>query len=107
MIDDMGSLLSGDALSTESQVLLIQWLVNNTTGNARLRAGVPPAWRVGDKTGTGGHGSINDIAIVWPPNRNPVLIAAYITETAASASQCDDGLAEVGRIITNELEDAS
>ncbi len=45
------------------------WLLANQTGASRLRAGVPPGWRVGDKTGTGNHGTTNDVAIVWPPDQ--------------------------------------
>ncbi|KJU84674.1 beta-lactamase [Candidatus Magnetobacterium bavaricum] len=75
----------------------------NTTGNALLRAGLPFGWQAGDKTGSGEHGSTNDIAIVWPPSRKPLLIAAYLTGSTASISQRNDALAEVGRIVTSEL----
>jgi len=42
----------GNALTPGSRERLISWLVANTTGGKRLRAGLPPSWRVGDKTGT-------------------------------------------------------
>lgn len=99
MVFDMNSLLLRGALSVKSRALLAHWLVGNTTGNARLRAGLPSGWRVGDKTGTGHYGTSNDVAIVWPPRRKPLLIAAYITESAAPAPRRDKALAEVGRII--------
>ena len=55
-------LVLGDALSDGSREQLVAWLRANTTGGARLRAGVPADWRVGDKTGTGERGTTNDIA---------------------------------------------
>ena len=43
MVADMRTILLGEALSEASRQQLIAWLVANTTGNARLRAGVPEA----------------------------------------------------------------
>jgi beta-lactamase class A len=62
-------------------------MVDTRTGLKRLRAGAPPGWRVGDKTGTGyGPGRpsrINDIAIVWPPHRAPLVVAAFLEMPSA------------------------
>ncbi|MOA52992.1 Beta-lactamase AST-1 precursor [compost metagenome] len=59
----------------------------NTTGDLRIRSGLPKDWKVGDKTGTNGHGAASGIAIVWPEGRGPLLIAVYIAEaTVAVAS---------------------
>jgi beta-lactamase class A len=84
MVGNLRRLLIEDALSNKSRATLVAWLAANKTGAARLRAGVPPDWRVGDKTGTGNGGSTNDIGILWPPHRRPVLVAAYLTESAAT-----------------------
>jgi beta-lactamase class A len=99
MLETMRKLLVGEALSPGSREQLIAWLVANKTGDARLRAGMPPGWRVGDKTGTGGHSSTNDIAIVWPPGRAPILVAAYYAESDASDAERSAVLADVGRIV--------
>ena len=79
MLADLQALLLGDALAPASRGRLEGWLRGNTTGDARLRAGFPKAWRVGDKTGSGANGTTNDLAIVWPPGRAPLLVAAYLT----------------------------
>lgn len=72
-------LLLADTLSPASRKRLIAWLIANTTGDTRLRAGLPKGWKVGDKTGSGGNNSVNDIAIVWPPGADgPVIIAAFL-----------------------------
>ncbi len=90
-------ILLGNVLSRSSESLLIGWLVANTTGNARLRAGVPAGWRVGDKTGTGGNGAANDVAIIWPPDRPPLIIAAYLADTKAPLDVRNAAIADVGR----------
>jgi beta-lactamase class A len=100
MLDAMRTLLVGEALSPGSREQLIAWLVANKTGDQRLRAGMPEGWRVGDKTGTGGHGATNDIAVVWPPGRAAILVAAYYAESEASDAQRSAVLADVGRIAT-------
>ena len=46
--------------------LLLNWMKENTTGDAQIRAGVPKEWVVADKTGSSSFGTSNDIGIVWP-----------------------------------------
>ena len=101
MLVSLHALLIGKALSNTSRERLEKWLIANTTGGARLRAGTPSAWRVGDKTGTGARGSTNDVAILWPPGRKPLLIAAYIRETALDLPIRNEVLAGVARFATS------
>jgi beta-lactamase class A len=98
MLANLHALLLGTALSAASREQLAGWLRANTTGATRLRAGLPPGWRVGDKTGSGDHAVTNDVAIVWPPQRKPLLVTAYYAESAVDADQRNAVLAEVGRI---------
>lgn len=98
MLDDMRRLLIGEVLSPASRKQLSDWLLANTTGGSRLRAGLPRDWRVGDKTGTGDNGASNDIAIVWPPGRAPLLVTAYYAESSAPQETRNAVLAEVGSI---------
>lgn len=99
MLDDMRRLLIGEVLSPASRKQLSDWLLANTTGGSRLRAGLPRDWRVGDKTGTGDNGASNDIAIVWPPGRAPLLVTAYYAESSAPQQTRNAVLAEVGNIV--------
>lgn len=103
MLDDLESILLGGALSGAARDHLVEWLLGNTTGAARLRAGVPSTWRVGDKTGTGDRGASGDVAIMWPPGGKPVLVATYLTETGATAAQCSAALKDVGRVVAETL----
>ncbi|WP_416339006.1 class A beta-lactamase [Paraburkholderia sp. CNPSo 3076] len=97
MVANLRELLLGERLSAASREQLIAWLVANKTGDARLRAGLPKDWRVGDKTGTGDRGTANDVAIVWPTGRAPILVTTYLTgATHASSAQRDAAIARVG-----------
>ena len=100
MLETLRKLLVVDALSASSREQLIAWMVDCKTGDKRLRAGVPPGWRVGDKTGTGEHNATNDVAIIWPPNRAPVLVTAYYVDANASGDDRSAVIAEIGRIAT-------
>ena len=103
MLGDLDRLLLGAALSPASRARLTDWLVACRTGDQKIRAGLPEGWRCGDKTGGGGHGTNNDIAILWPPGRRPVLVAAYLTETAAPLDARNAALAAVGRAVAEAL----
>lgn len=99
MATTMKKLLLGEALSGKSKQRLIGWLVENKTGDKRLRAGLPADWKVGDKTGTGQNGAANDVAIFWPPGKPPIIVAVYFSESKATPAERDQVLAEVAHAI--------
>ncbi len=89
-----------DTLAPRSRDQLATWMMGCRTGLAKLRAGVPPDWRVGDKTGNGDHGSTNDIAILWPPGgRAPLILCVYMTETTITAEAAAPLFAAVARAV--------
>lgn len=98
MLRDLQTVLLGDVLQPVSRDRLVGWLAGNRTGDARLRAGMPATWRIGDKTGTGGDGPANDVGIAWPPGRAPLLVTAYYENVDADPAQRDALIADVGRI---------
>jgi beta-lactamase class A len=106
MVADMETLLTDNRLRRVSRTLLLNWLAGNTTGDDKLRAGLPKGWRIGDKTGAGAHGTTNDVAIVWPSPQRPVLVAAYLTETIAPVPVCNRALAAIGRAVATWVGDA-
>ena len=99
MVGDLRAALLGDALSSASRGNLKTWMIGTQTGKARLRAGLPAKWQVADKTGSGDHGTSNDIAVAWTP-KGPIVIACYLTGAeAASADARDAAIADVGRLV--------
>lgn len=99
MLEDMKKVLLGNILSDASRQELQAWMIANTIGAHRLRAGLPKDWRVGDKTGTGFNGARNDIAIIWPPDRAPILACVYFAKSVLVDDARDGAIADVGRVI--------
>ena len=103
MLRDLHALLLGNVLSSASRGQLLAWMTACTTGARRLRAGVPADWQVADKTGSGDHGTANDIGRLLPPGRAPVLVTVYLTRTRLSWAQLDPVIAEVGAVVAAAL----
>jgi len=93
----------GDALGVAQRAQLQDWMRGNTTGASRIRAGIPPDWQAADKTGTGDYGSANDIAILRPPGRAPVVLAIYTTRRQQDAGARNDVIAQAARIAVDWL----
>ena len=79
MLQTLHTLMLGDVLSGASRDQLTAWLVSNTTGDKKVRAGVPRDWRVGDKTGSGANNASNDVAVLWPTHRAPLIVTVDAT----------------------------
>ncbi|MFI9722017.1 class A beta-lactamase [Streptomyces sp. NPDC052396] len=101
---DLRRLALGDVLSPGRRRLLTDWLVGNTTGGPYIRAGVPTGWKVGDRTGNGGYGTRNDIAVAWPPHGGrPVVIVVLSDRGKANAASDDALIAETTRAALKSL----
>jgi len=98
MTGTLQKILLGGTLSVPSRNQLQQWLIDNTTGNHRLRAGLPPHWKIGEKTGTNRSGA-NDIGVIWPPNRAPILVSVYLTDSSASLKTKEASIAAAGKLV--------
>ena len=99
MASSMQKLLHGKTLSLTSKEQLKAWMFGNTTGDARLKAGFDKNWLIGDKTGTGPHGAVNDIAIVYPRGLPPFVIAVFYTGSSASAEVKNKVIADVASLV--------
>jgi beta-lactamase class A len=103
MLADLRSISLGTTLSADSRARLLAWMRNCQTGLQRLRAGLPANFTVGDKTGTSGRGTSNDLAIAWPPSRAPLLITCYLTQSPLDQDGQNAIIANVGRAIAAGL----
>ncbi|MFI7309788.1 class A beta-lactamase [Streptomyces hygroscopicus] len=93
----------GRALDAGDRKRLAGWLVANTTGDARIRAGVPAGWTVGDKTGTGRYGTTNDVGIAWLQDRAPIALAFLSTRQEQDAKAVDGLIAEATALAVTAL----
>lgn len=93
-----------DFLPDDKRELLHNWMKGNATGDKLIRAGAPAEWVVGDKSGAGSYGTRNDIAIVWPPDREPIVIAVMSRHEEADAEYDDALIAKAAEIALNALK---
>jgi beta-lactamase class A len=93
----------GDGLGPAGRERLTGWLLANTTGDATIRAGVPAGWRVGDKTGTGAQGERNDVGILLPPDRAPLVLAVYTDPDDPASDAGDATIAEATATVVRRL----
>ncbi|GAA3112176.1 class A beta-lactamase [Streptosporangium carneum] len=102
---DLRALTVGDALTAGDRSRLNGWLRANETGDARIRAGLPKTWIIGDKTGTSAsHGAANDIAVIRTSKTSPPLVmAVYTTRRAADAPADDKVVADTAAILARAL----
>jgi len=91
-------------LSPVSKNILFDWLRRTKTGTARIRAGVPPHWIVGDKTGTTNSGG-NDVAILLPPHGSPIVIAVYFADVHLTDTARDATIAAAAHTVVRRFRD--
>lgn len=102
MVGTLQKIILGSALSQLSRGRLIQWMTASRDAAAlRLRAGLPEGWRIANKPGTWEGISTNDIGVLFPPNRAPIVVAAYLGKARGTVAKQEAILADVARIIAN------
>jgi len=99
----LGAYVLGPALDDGDRAVLTGWLTANTTGDALVRAGVPGGWEVGDRTGAARYGTRNDIAVLWPPGRAPVVLAVLSRRDAEDAEHDDELVARATEVVVAAL----
>ena len=104
-VHSLQHLLLGTSLPAQQRQQLDTWMRGNTTGDQRIRAGVPAGWSVADKTGSGAHGSVNDIGVAWPPAGagSPLVVAVYYTREVKGATINQDIVTAATRIVVAAL----
>jgi beta-lactamase class A len=108
MLGNLKTILLSNGVSETARARLVGWLAASTTGAAMLRAGVPSGWTVGDKSGRLSsndptQGATNDIAILTPPGRKPILVAAYTMGGRGDDAARQAVLADIGRIVATRF----
>jgi beta-lactamase class A len=107
MVSLMETILLGNVLGEVSKQRLVVWLSGSKTGAERLRAGFPPGYRVGNKTGTGNRGAVGDVALARLPGTKPILIACYMSGSTAPLDRLAPTHAEIARNVVVEFRGRS
>ena len=96
-------LLLDNALSGTSRGLLTGWMIGAIdAAKHRLRVGLPVGWRIANKPGTWKKIATNDMGVIWPPGRAPIVVTAYLGEAPGSVESQEAILADVARIVAAE-----
>ena len=103
MMTDLRRATLGDLLRAPERDQLVAWMRGCTTGLKRIRAAVPAGWLVADKTGSGDYGTANDIAVIWPPGKAPIVLAVFSTQGGKDAPVRDDVVATAAKITLDVL----
>jgi beta-lactamase class A len=98
MLANLVKVLTGPVLSVQARERLLTFMRDCRTGTARLRAQLPAGWLAGDKTGTGDNGAVNDLAILWPPGRRPILMACYLSGSHRPTAELNAAHARIGAL---------
>lgn len=85
MLMDLRQVSLGDVLGARERSQLVAWMQGCTTGNHRIRAVAPAGSVVADKTGTGDNGTANDIAMIQPPGKAPIVLVVFTTNVQHTA----------------------
>ncbi|MFF5355981.1 class A beta-lactamase [Saccharopolyspora hirsuta] len=97
------ALVLGDALAAPERDQLTNWLIANTTGDKTIRAGLPPTWRTGEKTGSGDYGTRNDVGVTWTEDGTPIVIAILTSRPKQDDERRDALLADTARAVAAHL----
>ncbi|MFC0698850.1 class A beta-lactamase [Paraburkholderia humisilvae] len=92
------TILLGDILRPQTRQQLEDWMIACKPGLNRLRAALPANWLAGDRPGTSVEEETNDYAIVRPPGRAPLLVAAYYDAPALDIGHRETVLREAGHV---------
>ncbi len=92
IVKALDRLAKGDLLSPASTRLLLGLMERVSSGPNRLRAGVPPNWRFGHKTGTGQilnpySTGYNDVGIMTAPDGTRYAVAVMMASTTATVPE--------------------
>jgi beta-lactamase class A len=99
MAGDLRAFALGPALPPEKRTVLTDMMRANTTGAALIRAGAPAGWGVADKTGTGDYATRNDIGVVWPPGRAPIVVVVMSDRKTEDAKPDDRLIAAAAKLV--------
>ena len=100
---DVTTILTSDVLADSDRASWVDLLTGNATGDTLIRAGAPEGWTVADKSG--GAGPIrNDVAIVTPPGRDPIVLTILTTKNDPDAAYDDALVADAARVVLDALE---
>jgi len=107
VVEALARLHQGSLLSPESTAILLDRMAGSVTGGGRLRAGLPPGWKIAHKTGTGQvMGSLatgyNDVGLITAPDGRVYAVAVMIGATRQPLKDRQAFMVAVARAVAGE-----
>ncbi|WP_392563992.1 class A beta-lactamase [Orbus wheelerorum] len=90
------TLLTGKALTINSQQQLLDWMKADKVGGPLLRSVLPKGWFIADKTGAGERGSRGIIAVLGPDRKSSRIVIIYLMGSHATIDERNKQIAEIG-----------
>lgn len=97
---DLREMALGEQLTKDKQKYYKKLLLENTTGAQLIAAGVPDTVIVGDKSGAAQYGTRHDIAILYPENRDPLVLVIFSNKSEKNAQYHDELISETTKIVS-------
>lgn len=107
MVDLLAKLQARQLLSERSTALLLKIMSNSPTGQQRLKAGLPKAWSIAHKTGSGpdvlGIGTAtNDVGIISSPEKRRIAIAVFIAGAKVPVEKRERVMSDIASAVVME-----
>jgi beta-lactamase class A len=108
--DFLVKLQTNHLLSQKSTHLLLKIMTESTTGQKRLKAGLPAGWSIAHKTGTSGEvlgvrPATNDVGILTAPQGGHIAIAVFISNSSASLEAIESATARIAATVVRAFEE--
>ena len=104
MAQSLRRLLLGDSLSLASRQTLKNWLSEHQMAANLFRASLPESWAIEDRTGAGQFGTRGIVAVMYPPDRAPIVATLFMRDAQARIKQRDVAIARVGKAIVQNTQ---
>ncbi|EZP72446.1 Beta-lactamase [Sphingomonas paucimobilis] len=91
----MARLLFQD-MQPASAARLREWLNGSSTGDRRIKAGLPEGWTSGSKTGSCGT-AYNDVALIKAPSGEEYILAIYLDRPTVEGKAAESAIADAAR----------
>lgn len=95
---NLAAYLDEAVLKPSDRAVWLDWMSGNATGDTLIRAGAPEGWVVADKSGGAG-GIRNDIALVTPPGRQPIVLSIFTAKDDPGAEYEDELVEQAAALV--------
>lgn len=104
LANDLRAYVLEDVLGKAERAQLTKWLRSSATGAELIKAGMPKDMGVGNRAGAGGtYGIRNDMAVVWPSDSAPIVVAIMSNGYKEDADYDDRLIAEAASVVAGAL----